>query len=115
MSQDLSAAPAPAGGRSFSSGVSSCWPASASVLAQPVSAPRSGGTVQAVGDLTLHGVSRSVIWEAEFTRDGEALTGTATTTFVLEDYDMEKPIVGPVVSIGDEILLNVEIVAATES
>jgi len=70
---------------------------------------------QLIGDLTLHGVTRSVIWEAEFTRDGEALTGTATTTFVLEDYDMEKPIVGPVVSIGDEILLNVEIVAATES
>ncbi len=71
-------------------------------------------TVQLLGDLTLHGVTQAVTWEAEFTRDGDALTGTATTTFVIEDYDMEKPIVGPVVSIGDEIVLNVEITAASE-
>jgi len=71
-------------------------------------------TVQLLGDLTLHGVTQPVTWEAEFTRDGDALTGTATTTFVIEDYGMEKPIVGPVVSIGDEIVLNVEITAASE-
>ncbi|MBA3379932.1 MAG: YceI family protein [Chloroflexia bacterium] len=71
--------------------------------------------VQLLGDLTLHGVTQPVTWEAEFTRDGAALTGTATTTFVIEDYGMEKPIVGPVVSIGDEIVLNVEITAAREN
>lgn len=71
-------------------------------------------TAQLLGDLTLHGVTQPVTWEAEFTREGDALTGTATTTFVIEDYDMEKPIVGPVVSIGDEIVLNVEITAASE-
>jgi len=71
--------------------------------------------VQLLGDLTLHGVTQPVTWEAEFTRDGESLTGTATTTFVIEDYDMEKPIIGPVVSIGDEIVLNVEITAASDA
>ncbi len=71
-------------------------------------------TVQLLGDLTLHGVTQPVTWEAEFTRDGDALTGTATTTFVIEDYGMEKPIVGPVVAIGDEVVLNVEITAASE-
>lgn len=72
-------------------------------------------TVQLLGDLTLHGVTRSVTWEAEFTRNGDSLKGTATTTFVIEDYDMEKPIVGPVVSIDDEIVLEVEITAASDA
>lgn len=71
--------------------------------------------VQLLGDLTLHGVTQPVTWEAEFTRDGDALTGTATTTFVIEEYGMEKPIVGPVVSIGDEIVLDIEITAALEA
>jgi len=72
-------------------------------------------TAQLLGDLTLHGVTRPVTWEAEFTREGESLTGTATTTFVIEDYAMEKPIVGPVVLIGDEIVLNIEVTAASDA
>lgn len=70
--------------------------------------------VQLQGDLTLRDVTQPVTWEAELTRDGETLTGTATLTFRIEDYGMEKPIVGPVVSIGDEIVLNIEITAAAE-
>jgi polyisoprenoid-binding protein YceI len=72
-------------------------------------------TGQLIGDFTLHGVTRSVAWDAEFTRDGDTITGTATTTFLIADYEMEKPIVGPVVSIDDEIVLNVEITATTEA
>jgi polyisoprenoid-binding protein YceI len=71
--------------------------------------------VQLMGDLTLHGVTQAVTWEAEFTREGDALTGTATTTFMIEDYGMEKPIVGPVVSIGDEIVLNIEVTASADA
>jgi polyisoprenoid-binding protein YceI len=68
-------------------------------------------TMQLVGDLSIHGVTRSTTWEAEITRDGETLTGTASHTFLIADYDMEKPIVGPVVSIEDEIVLRIDIVA----
>ncbi len=75
-----------------------------------------GDTVTAtlVGDLTLHGVTKTVSWDAEITRDGDSFTGTATHTFLIEDYDMEKPIVGPVVSIDDEVTLNIEVTAAIE-
>jgi polyisoprenoid-binding protein YceI len=75
-----------------------------------------GDTVTAtlVGDLTLHGVTQSASWDAEITRDGDTLTGTATHTFLIEDYDMEKPIVGPVVSIEDEVTLNIEVTANLE-
>ena len=68
-------------------------------------------TAQLVGDLTIHGVTKSTTWEAGITRDGETLTGTASHTFLIADYDMEKPIVGPVVSIEDEIELRIDIVA----
>jgi polyisoprenoid-binding protein YceI len=68
-------------------------------------------TAQLVGDLSIHGVTKSTTWEAEITRDGEILTGTASHTFLIADYDMEKPIVGPVVSIEDEIELRIDIVA----
>jgi polyisoprenoid-binding protein YceI len=72
-------------------------------------------TLQLVGDLTIHGVTKSVTWDAEVTLDGDTLTGTATTTFLIADFGMEKPIVGPVVSIDDEIVLNVEITAARDT
>jgi polyisoprenoid-binding protein YceI len=64
-----------------------------------------------VGDLTLHGVTNAATWDVTVTRNGESLTGSASTTFVLEDYDMEKPIIGPVVSIDDEIVLEIDVTA----
>jgi polyisoprenoid-binding protein YceI len=75
-----------------------------------------GETVTAtlVGDLTLHGVTKTVSWDAEITRDGDTLSGTASHTFMIEDYEMEKPIVGPVVSIEDEVTLTIEVTASIE-
>lgn len=75
-----------------------------------------GDTVTAtlVGDLTLHGVTKTVSWDAEITRDGDTITGVASHAFLIEDYDMEKPIVGPVVSIEDEVTLNIEVTANLE-
>jgi polyisoprenoid-binding protein YceI len=72
-------------------------------------------TIQLVGDITLHGVTRSATWDADVTLDGDTLSGTATTTFVIADYEMEKPIVGPVVSIEDEVVLNVDISAPVDA
>ena len=71
-------------------------------------------TAQLTGDFTLHGVTKTVSWDAEITRDGETLTGIASYTFLIGDYDMEKPIVGPVVAIDDEVTLSVDIVALLE-
>jgi len=72
-----------------------------------------GATVPATltGDFTLHGVTKTVSWDAEITRDGDTLTGTADYTFLIADYEMEKPIIGPVVAIDDEVTLSVDIVA----
>jgi len=69
-------------------------------------------TFTLVGDLTLHGVTNEAKWDVTATLSGESVTGTASTSFILEDYEMEKPIVGPVVSIDDVIVLEMDVVAA---
>ena len=68
-------------------------------------------TFTLVGDLTLHGVTNEAKWEVTATLNGDTVTGSASTTFVLDDYEMEKPIVGPVISIDDEIVLQMDVVA----
>ena len=68
-------------------------------------------TMQLVGDMTLHGVTRPATWDAEVTLNGDTLTGTASTTFLMEDYAIEEPVVGPVASVDQEIRLEVDISA----
>lgn len=68
--------------------------------------------VTLVGDLTFHGVTRLAAWEASVTKEGDVLTGTATTSFTFPDFEMEKPIIGPVVGIDDVVTLEVDLVAA---
>jgi polyisoprenoid-binding protein YceI len=68
-------------------------------------------TFTLVGDLTLHGVTNEAKWEVTATLDGETLTGSATTSFELQNFEMEKPIVGPVISIDDIIVLEMDVVA----
>lgn len=68
-------------------------------------------TLSLVGDLTLHGVSLPAVWEAEVTLDGDTLIGTARTSFNMADYNMEQPVVGPVISVDETVELEVEITA----
>lgn len=68
-------------------------------------------TIQLIGDLTLHGVTLPATWEAEVTLEGDTLTGTARSSFVMADFNMEQPIVGPVVAIDENVELEVDILA----
>ena len=68
--------------------------------------------VTLIGNLTIHGVTNQVSWDATVKLDGDTITGHATTNFNLDQYNMQKPIVGPVISIADTIQLEVGIVAA---
>jgi polyisoprenoid-binding protein YceI len=69
-------------------------------------------TITLVGDLTFHGVTHLAAWEATVSKEADALTGTATTSFTFPEFNMDKPIVGPVVGIADEVTLEVDLVAA---
>ena len=63
------------------------------------------------GDLTVRDQTREVTWDATaaFPGDGTA-TGLASVVFTFEDFGMDKPRVAIVVSVEDEILLELDFV-----
>jgi len=69
-------------------------------------------TFTLIGDLVFRGQTQLVAWETTASLDGDVLTGSAFTEFLLTDYNIEKPIVGSVVSIADDLRLEVDINAA---
>ena len=72
-------------------------------------------TFNLLGDLTIRDVTRPVTWETTATLTGSTLRGAATTTIRLEDFAIEPPVVGPVVSIDESIRLDLSITAVRAS
>lgn len=68
-------------------------------------------TFALIGNLTLHGVTRQVRWEATATRTEDSLTGTARTTFEMPRFDIVPPKIGPVLAIDETVLLVADITA----
>ncbi len=64
-----------------------------------------------IGNLTVHGVTKLVAWEAKATLDGDTLKGSAATTFDMPDFNIEPPVIGPVVSLDETVKLEVDITA----
>ena len=83
----------------------------ASVDGLPASILDASGPVDftITGDLTVRDQTREVTWDAraEFPGDGMA-TGFASVVFTFEDFGMDKPRVAIVVSVEDEILLELD-------
>ena len=77
----------------------------------PASIADASGPVEftITGDLTVRDQTREVTWDAmaEFPGDGTA-TGLASVMFTFEDFGMDKPRVAIVVSVEDEILLELD-------
>jgi polyisoprenoid-binding protein YceI len=63
------------------------------------------------GSLSIHGVQKDVTWKATATRSGDEISGTATLTVRFEDFGMETPRVAVVLSVQDEIRLEVQLTA----
>jgi polyisoprenoid-binding protein YceI len=76
----------------------------------PVPLPTSGEErFQLVGDLTVHGVTRPVTWEVTARFGEEEVTASASTQVNITDFGMTPPQVGPVLSIEDEAILELDI------
>ncbi len=76
-------------------------------LASPF--PTSGKvSFQLVGDLAVHGVTHQVTWDVTGQVDGKDVTGQATTSFKFEDFGMSPPRVAVVLSVEDNIKLEVD-------
>ncbi|HEV2126374.1 MAG TPA: YceI family protein [Chloroflexota bacterium] len=64
-----------------------------------------------IGTMTMHGQQKETAWDVRAKRDGEQLAGTATTAVKFGDFGMTPPRVPLVLSIVDEIRLEVNLVA----
>jgi polyisoprenoid-binding protein YceI len=83
------------------------------VTGLPASIPDSGdGTFQVTGNMTIHGVTKPVTWDVTAKKSGNQLTGTASTVIKLVDYGMTPPKVPVVLSIEDNITLEVDFTMA---
>jgi polyisoprenoid-binding protein YceI len=60
---------------------------------------------QLVGDLALHGVTRSTVWDVTATFAGDRISGTARTQFKFGDFNLTIPRVAMVLSVQDSIRL----------
>jgi polyisoprenoid-binding protein YceI len=75
----------------------------------PESLPQSGTlSFRLFGELTLHGETRSTVWEVEAALGPTEVTGTATTSFTFDYFRMRRPRVAVVLSVEDEIRLELD-------
>jgi polyisoprenoid-binding protein YceI len=68
-------------------------------------------TFNLIGNLTVHGVTKLVSWDATATKNGEALTGSATMTFEMPEFGIEPPKAGPVISLDETVVLEIDFTA----
>ncbi|MCL6649140.1 MAG: YceI family protein [Chloroflexi bacterium] len=78
----------------------------------PVPLPTSGEyTFQLVGDLTIHGVTQPASWETTATFTPQQVQGLAKSTWKFADFGMTPPRVPLVLSLEDNIRLEIDFVA----
>ena len=72
--------------------------------------PSSGEvSFQIVGDVTIHGVTKELTWEATAQAgEGGSVTGTAKINFTFDTFEMDIPSVFVVVSVQDNIRLEID-------
>jgi polyisoprenoid-binding protein YceI len=76
----------------------------------PSPLPQSGSvSFKVTGNLTIRDVTRPVTWDVTGTINNGEASGTATTSFTFEDFNLNQPKVPIVLSLVDKITLNVTI------
>jgi len=90
------------------------YPSATFKLTQPIdlgSVPADGQVVQATatGDLTIHGVTKSVQIPIQARLSGDVVTVTGSTTIVFADYGMSRPQSFMVLSIADHGIMEFQL------
>jgi polyisoprenoid-binding protein YceI len=76
----------------------------------PSPVPDSGeGSFELVGDLTIRNATRPAVWAVTLRRSGQMLTGQARTTFDFADFGIPQPRVPVVLSVADDINLELDL------
>jgi polyisoprenoid-binding protein YceI len=90
------------------------FPTATFTLTDPIelrTLPAEGQRIQvdAVGDLTLHGVTRQVTFPLEAEVNGDVITVTGSLLVQFADYDIDKPTAAIVLSVEDEGVIEVQL------
>lgn len=81
----------------------------------PFPIPESGeAAFQIIGDLTIQGVSKTVAWDAAATFSADSAEGSASTTVTFDDFGLSKPSFAFIISVEDEIRLEMDIIMSAE-
>jgi len=82
----------------------------------PAAVPTAGdASFQLMGNLTVHGVTRPAVWDVTATFAGSEMAGRATTQVKMTDFGMAKPQLARILSIEDELTLELEFRALTST
>ncbi len=65
-----------------------------------------------IGDITIMDVTRSITWDAEVIFSEQSLTGVARATILFEDFAITKPSLSFILSVADEIRLELDLSAS---
>ena len=72
-------------------------------------------TLEVVGDLTIRDTTRSTTFSVKATLKDEKLTGTATTTILMSDFNFEAPDIADILKAENEARLELKFVALPTS
>jgi len=80
------------------------------VTGLPSPLPASGtASITITGDLTVHGTTKTVSWNATATFTAQTITVKATTDVTFDDFGLKRPVVGPILAVSDPIHLQVDL------
>ncbi len=86
-----------------------------SVEGMPWPLPETGAaTFTLIGDMNIEGVTSEVIWNVNALFAPGAVTGQAQTVITFDQFEMDKPSLPFIISVEDEITLEMDIDAAVD-
>jgi polyisoprenoid-binding protein YceI len=76
--------------------------------------PGSQVSFNLVGDMTIHGVTKSVEWLVDGTLTGDTVRGQATTAIKMSDFGITVPNIANMIKVEDDVELLVQFVATAQ-
>ncbi len=78
--------------------------------------PKEGeASFQIVGDMTVHGFTRPITWEATAQFSEDSFSGVAKTSFTFDDFDIDVPKVRIVLSVEETMRFELDFLASITS